>query len=203
MLPEGLLQRMQRAVGRGEALDRHELGAVGLHRQHQARAGGFAIEQDRAGAADAVFASNMCAGEPEVVADEIDQQLARLGEALARRAVDLEADFLWLGHLIVPPGLQSRSGESAAGQNAGQMAAIVGRGMQIAGRIDQLGRARGGLRDRFFTNSLPFKNFLHGTELERSAADARRSDLRARAAPVIDREHRRESRRSRNRRDAG
>ena len=36
MLAEHLLHRVQRAVGVGEALDRRDLGAVGLQREHGA-----------------------------------------------------------------------------------------------------------------------------------------------------------------------
>src|SRR5207244_4000494 len=87
MLAERLLQRMERAVGH-QTLDRRELGAVGLHGQHQAGARGLAVDENRAGAADAVLAAHVGAGEPEVFAQEIHQQLARWAPALARAAVD-------------------------------------------------------------------------------------------------------------------
>ena len=78
VLPEGLLQRMQHAVLH-QALDRRDLGAVGLHREHQARAGRLAVDQHRARPADAVLAADVRAGEPQVLAQEVDQQLARRG----------------------------------------------------------------------------------------------------------------------------
>jgi hypothetical protein len=48
--------------------------AVGLHRQHQAGARRAAVEQDGAGAADAVLAAEMRAGEAEFIADEIGER---------------------------------------------------------------------------------------------------------------------------------
>ena len=60
----------------GDALDRDHLGAVGLHRQHQAAAHDRAVDPHRAGAADAVLAPDMRAGEAELGAQEIDQVLS-------------------------------------------------------------------------------------------------------------------------------
>src|SRR5579885_3179197 len=71
IIAERLLQRVQRlAVGR-DAFDRHDLVAVGLHREHQARAGRTAVEQNGAGAADAVLAAQMRAGKAQIVPQEI------------------------------------------------------------------------------------------------------------------------------------
>ena len=83
VLAERLLQRVERRRPR-QPLDRRHLGAVGLHGEHQARARGLAVDQDRARAADAVLASDVRAGEPEVLAQEVREQLARLAPPLAR-----------------------------------------------------------------------------------------------------------------------
>src|SRR5439155_16992384 len=77
MLAERLLQRVELAVAH-QALDRAELGAVGLDGEHDARARGLAVEHDRARAADPVLAADVRAGESEILADEVDQELARL-----------------------------------------------------------------------------------------------------------------------------
>jgi hypothetical protein len=45
--------------------------AVGLHRKHQAGARRTPVEQDRAGAAHAVLATEMSAGQPKPMANEI------------------------------------------------------------------------------------------------------------------------------------
>ena len=52
--------------------------ALRLHREHQAGAHRLAVEQDRAGAADAVLAADMRPGLAAILADRIDQRAARL-----------------------------------------------------------------------------------------------------------------------------
>ena len=54
------------------------LRAVALHREREAAAHDRAVEQHRAGAAHAVLAADMAAGQPERLAQEIDQRGARL-----------------------------------------------------------------------------------------------------------------------------
>ena len=74
IVAERLLQRMQRVgIGR-DAFDGHDLVAVGLHREHQAGARRIAVEQDGAGAAHAVLAAEMRAGEAQPMAQEIGQR---------------------------------------------------------------------------------------------------------------------------------
>src|SRR5262245_19425417 len=82
---------MELAVLR-EALDRDQLRAVGLHREHQAGARGLAVDQDRARTTNAVLAADVRPREAEVLADEVDQQLARGAAALAWHAVDRQPD---------------------------------------------------------------------------------------------------------------
>jgi hypothetical protein len=91
MLVEGLLERMELAVLR-QPLHGRQLGAVGLHGQHQARPRGLPVDEDRAGPADAVLAPDVGPREPEVLADEVDEQLAGRAAALPRGAVDGELD---------------------------------------------------------------------------------------------------------------
>ena len=80
-----------------------QLGAVGLDGEHQAGARGLAVDEDGAGAADAVLAADVGAGEPEVLAQEVDEELARLAAALARLAVDGEPDRRRGRPLSAPP----------------------------------------------------------------------------------------------------
>ena len=75
MLLERGLHRVQRAV-LGEAFDRGHIGAVRRQREHRAGLHALAVHMDRARAALAGVAANMGAGEPQIVADEIDQQRA-------------------------------------------------------------------------------------------------------------------------------
>ena len=60
---ESLLQHVQRAVGRGHALDGADIGAVRLHREHGAGFHRLAVEIDRAGAAMTRIAADMGTGE--------------------------------------------------------------------------------------------------------------------------------------------
>ena len=86
LLKEALLQRMELAV-LFEAFDGHDLAAVGLHGEDRARLDGAAVHDDRAGAAVARVAPDVGAGEPQVLAEEVDQQQPRLDvrRMLARR----------------------------------------------------------------------------------------------------------------------
>ena len=61
-----------------------------LHGEHQARAHRLAVDQHRAGAADAVLAADLGAGQPELVAQEVGQQRPRLDLDVVGAAVDLE-----------------------------------------------------------------------------------------------------------------
>ena len=49
-----------------------------LHRKHQAGAHRLAVDDDGAGAADAVLAADMGAGLPAILADGVDQRAPRL-----------------------------------------------------------------------------------------------------------------------------
>ena len=91
MLVERLLQRMERLAVR-QALHRLDLVAVHLRREQQARAHGGAVDGDGAGAADAVLAAEVGAGQVEVVAQEVGQRLAHLDGLLVNAAVDGDAD---------------------------------------------------------------------------------------------------------------
>ena len=79
MIEKRLLQRRERAVGVGQALDRLDRPAVHLAHRHQAGADLPAVEQHGAGAAVAGIAADLGAGEAEVVAQ-------RGGQARDRRA---------------------------------------------------------------------------------------------------------------------
>jgi hypothetical protein len=61
VLGEGLLDRVELAVV-GEALDGEDVGAASLDGEHEARLDGLAVDDDGAGAADAVLAADVGAG---------------------------------------------------------------------------------------------------------------------------------------------
>ena len=91
MVAERLLQRRQ-LVAVGEALDGLDRRAVGLDGEQHAALHELAVDDHRAGAAVAGVAADVAAGQVEVVAQEVDQQPARLDLALVGRAVDVDRD---------------------------------------------------------------------------------------------------------------
>src|SRR5271169_5348766 len=85
---ERVLDDAELAGSGRDAFDRRDLVTVSLHGKHQAGARRFAVEQNRAGAADAVLAAGMRAGETEILAQTIEQGLPRLDIGAAALAVD-------------------------------------------------------------------------------------------------------------------
>src|SRR5690349_9724531 len=77
-----------------QALDRGDLAAVGLHREHRARLHRLAVEVHGAGAAVAGVAAHVGPGHAEILADEVHEQKARFDFGLAHRAVDGHADLV-------------------------------------------------------------------------------------------------------------
>ena len=66
--------------------------AVRLHREHQARAHRRAVDDHRAGAADAMLAADMRAGLAAILADRVGQRLARLDADGVVAAIDGEGN---------------------------------------------------------------------------------------------------------------
>ncbi len=94
MVVHRLLQRMESTVLVGQALDGRNFMVVGLHGEHQAGAYGLAVEQDGAGAADAVLAADMGAGQRQIVTQKIAEQQARFDKTLIFDAVHRERDVV-------------------------------------------------------------------------------------------------------------
>src|SRR5947208_15464840 len=82
---------MQCAVA-GESIDRDDRAVVGLHREHGARLHGGPVEVDRARAALRRVAADLRPGQAEPLAQEVDEERARLDLCLAARAVDGDGD---------------------------------------------------------------------------------------------------------------
>ena len=80
---ERLLHRVQLVAG-AEALDRDDLVAVRLRREHEARADELAVEQHGAGAALALLARVLRARQPEPLAQRVEQALALPDVGLVR-----------------------------------------------------------------------------------------------------------------------
>jgi len=91
--PERGLQGMQlAAVTRTQGLHGGYLLAVRLDGEYEARAHRFPVEQDGAGAADAVFAADVRAGEPQRGAEKVGEEQAWLHLPLVRHPVHRDAD---------------------------------------------------------------------------------------------------------------
>ena len=71
-----------------EPLDRRDLRAVGLDAEDGARLHGLAVDEHRARAARGRVATDVRAGQAEPVAEDVDEQLARLELELVPRPVD-------------------------------------------------------------------------------------------------------------------
>ena len=99
VVPDELgLKRIEVLGIRRQALDGLDASAVGLDGQQQAAPDGLAVHQHGAGAADAVLAADVGAGQSKRVAKEIDQRGARLHRGPAGLAVHDERDVARLGH---------------------------------------------------------------------------------------------------------
>src|SRR5262245_8943190 len=80
-------------AGVRKTLDGFYLGAIALGGEHQAAAHDLAVNAHGAGTAYAVLAANMAAGEKQVVAQVVDQRLARIDAALHALTVDRQRNI--------------------------------------------------------------------------------------------------------------
>ena len=76
----------------GDGLDGLDHPAVGLGSQHQAGPHGLPVTDDRAGPAAPLLATDVGAGQSELVTQEVDQQSAGLGLDGVLGSVDGEGD---------------------------------------------------------------------------------------------------------------
>ena len=90
VLQECLLERVQ-ATGRREALDRQDRLALDLRQRHQAAVDDLTVDQHRAGAALALAAALLGAGQTEVLAQRVEQAAHARGVERDVLAVDREA----------------------------------------------------------------------------------------------------------------
>ena len=98
VLAKRRLHRVQLAI-LGQALDRDDLCAFGLHREDRATLDRLTVDVHHAGAALAGVAPHMGAGQIEVLAKELDQERARLDLSRHRLAVHRHGNA---GHSVSP-----------------------------------------------------------------------------------------------------
>jgi hypothetical protein len=92
LLPRELILEGMELTALSEALDGIDRGAVRLDGQGDAGVGTGAIQQHGAGPADAVFAADVGANKPELLAEEVDEEPPRLHLGHDRLAVNGQAD---------------------------------------------------------------------------------------------------------------
>src|SRR5450759_5791436 len=82
---------MQRSAVNRQALDGRHVVVLGLDCEHQAGTYGHAVEQHRAAPAHAVLATDMSAGQAQVMAEVVRKQAAWISGRRMDDAVDLHA----------------------------------------------------------------------------------------------------------------
>jgi len=87
-------------IFRGEPLNRGDLVSVGLDGQDEAAAHGFAVQEDRAGAAVSAFTADFWAFHAEPFAQNIEQHIVRLDFDSPLFFVQNDRDHLF--HRVIP-----------------------------------------------------------------------------------------------------
>src|SRR5712671_1013154 len=101
LLPERFLDGVELAVLL-QALHGADVRAVGLYRQHRARLHRLAVQEHRAGAAVGGVAADVRPGQPQILAEQMDQEQPRLDVDSMTRAVHPQFDVM-PGHGHRPP----------------------------------------------------------------------------------------------------
>src|SRR5690349_8219853 len=151
-LAERGLHRVQLAVG-GEALDGRDLGALHLQREHRARLHRAAVHVHRARAALRGVAADVRAGEPELLADELHEQRARIHAAGHGLAVDRQRNGNVHGVSFGPYEWNRHRAERAARDFIVGPRGDAANGLTLRAKRDAA--ARGG-RHRAVTNAYRF-----------------------------------------------
>src|SRR5262249_6842531 len=99
LLVKALLHRMEPAGWR-EPFDGRDLVPVNLDGEHRAGLDRDAVKQHRAGAAARRVAADVRSGEPERLAEEVDEEKPRLDRGRARLTVHIRVDGLRVDSLF-------------------------------------------------------------------------------------------------------
>src|SRR5213594_1926163 len=150
------MQRVARAVSK--ALHGLDLVAVRLDGEHEAGADRLAVQQDGAGAAHPVLASDVRSGEAQLVAQEVGEEQPRLHRALVAHAIDGD-------HQRHVQGAQryALAGSAARRQNSTML------------RREALAKLTG--RERY-VDDLPLQDFLWGMTVRSPAPRGRVTAIR-------------------------
>ena len=126
LLVERLLERMEIAVV-GEPLDRRQLHPVCLDAEQRAGLDRLSVQQHGASAARRGVATDVRAGQPETLAQDVDEELTRLQVELVANAVDNKRDAFHGGLLSA---VQSTRPYSSPTQSSSGPAAELGDAMR-------------------------------------------------------------------------
>src|SRR5919199_2169568 len=146
VLPEGLLHGMQLTIA-GQALDRDDLAAVGLDGQHGARLHRLAVHHHRAGTARRGVATDVRAGQPQRLPQEVDEELARLDVGLppdpVHRASDVPQRATSLASGAIAPGSKGLRGTAGrTGFAPLHPIPLADRGFRLLSRVTPASRQR-------------------------------------------------------------
>ena len=162
-------------------LDGGDVAARRLQRQHQAGIDRRAVHQHRAGAAVAVAAAFLGAGQAEPVAQQVEQRVARVGEHAALLAVDGAGRAASSCDRDLDIELPAAVGERARRQHGHQRAAIVGRAARIGDRARILRGEPAGLLEQRAASASRRPAFAPPTARGSASAPTEASTTRASA----------------------
>jgi hypothetical protein len=100
MIDERLLKWMQ-SVTLGQTFNGPNIFVRRLYREHKTGANGLAIHYDGAGAANAMFAADVCASKPAIFSQSVGKRTAWLQSDLMLLAIDFQR-YVQDGHLPGP-----------------------------------------------------------------------------------------------------
>ena len=107
LFPEAFLQGVEFAVMR-QAFDRGHRSPVRLNRQDRAGLHGLPVQQDRAGAANAGLAADVCAGQTQRLSKVVHKKQPRLDSVFVSYPVHLDAHLEFHdSHLLLAPLAES------------------------------------------------------------------------------------------------
>ena len=119
-------------VVEGKTLDRRDLASLGLEREVGAGVHGLAVEQHHAGPALRVVAALLGAGQPDLLANDVEEARAGLDLDRVRDAVDSECCGVFHGFLRRRRGAQGWQGWGQDSPLARATAASIARRVMTA-----------------------------------------------------------------------
>src|SRR5215510_1180458 len=133
-LEESLLERVELSVLL-ESLDSQYLASIGLDCENCARLDRLAVHDYSTGSTVTRIATDMCAGKPQVLPQEMNQQQSRLHFRRVLDSVDFHADSNFCHHLCPFLCALDRPVERSCGQNTNDVSFVFYRPADIFDRV--------------------------------------------------------------------